>query len=154
MVTACRSYITENGTVLIWDQEARDLIRKIQVTKHFHSSRGSLKRQTHPPHAFSRLVVVRTASTCTRSTSPPSRLCNPQTYLAWSPLRFPKRRFWGSLKASTTNCRRSRKCQLSRFLFTPTATCTVTIYLFLSLLSLLPSHCLHPDQTNNCGVQN
>ncbi|XP_075877996.1 dynein axonemal heavy chain 8-like [Nelusetta ayraudi] len=30
MVTACRSYITENGTVLIWDQEAKDLIRKIQ----------------------------------------------------------------------------------------------------------------------------
>lgn len=33
MVTACRSYITENGTVLIWDQDAKDLIRKIQVTK-------------------------------------------------------------------------------------------------------------------------
>lgn len=33
MVTACRSYITENGTVLIWDQDAKDLIRKIQVTR-------------------------------------------------------------------------------------------------------------------------
>lgn len=31
MVTACRSYITDNGTVLIWDQDAEDLIRKIQV---------------------------------------------------------------------------------------------------------------------------
>lgn len=31
MVTACRSYITDNGTGLIWDQDAEDLIKKIQV---------------------------------------------------------------------------------------------------------------------------
>ncbi|KAI3374766.1 hypothetical protein L3Q82_021323, partial [Scortum barcoo] len=30
MVTACRSYITDNGTCLIWDQKAEDIIRKMQ----------------------------------------------------------------------------------------------------------------------------
>ncbi|XP_045906997.1 dynein axonemal heavy chain 8-like isoform X1 [Micropterus dolomieu] len=30
MVTACRSYITDNGTSLIWDQDAEDIIRKMQ----------------------------------------------------------------------------------------------------------------------------
>ncbi|KAM9349881.1 dynein axonemal heavy chain 8-like [Symphorus nematophorus] len=30
MVTACRSYITDDGTSLIWDQDAEDLIRKMQ----------------------------------------------------------------------------------------------------------------------------
>lgn len=31
MVAACRSYITDNGTRLIWDQDAEDIIRKMQV---------------------------------------------------------------------------------------------------------------------------
>uniref|UniRef100_A0A671YVZ2 Dynein axonemal heavy chain 8 n=1 Tax=Sparus aurata TaxID=8175 RepID=A0A671YVZ2_SPAAU len=30
MVTACRSYITDNGSSLIWDQDAGDIIRKMQ----------------------------------------------------------------------------------------------------------------------------
>ncbi|XP_041805872.1 dynein heavy chain 8, axonemal-like [Chelmon rostratus] len=30
MVTACRSYITDNGMCLIWDQDPEDVIRKIQ----------------------------------------------------------------------------------------------------------------------------
>ncbi|XP_075316794.1 dynein axonemal heavy chain 8-like [Odontesthes bonariensis] len=31
MVTACRSYITDDGSCLIWDQDAEKLIRKMQV---------------------------------------------------------------------------------------------------------------------------
>ncbi|KAM8728478.1 dynein axonemal heavy chain 8-like [Acanthopagrus schlegelii] len=31
MVTACRSYITDNGSSLIWDQDAGDIIRKMQA---------------------------------------------------------------------------------------------------------------------------
>ncbi|KAM8851323.1 dynein axonemal heavy chain 8-like isoform 4-T8 [Spinachia spinachia] len=30
MVTACRSYITNNGTFLIWDQNAEEMVKKIQ----------------------------------------------------------------------------------------------------------------------------
>uniref|UniRef100_UPI0037E892BB dynein axonemal heavy chain 8-like n=1 Tax=Semicossyphus pulcher TaxID=241346 RepID=UPI0037E892BB len=30
MVTACRSYITDDGTRLIWDQDAEDILRKMQ----------------------------------------------------------------------------------------------------------------------------
>uniref|UniRef100_A0A665W6M9 Dynein heavy chain tail domain-containing protein n=1 Tax=Echeneis naucrates TaxID=173247 RepID=A0A665W6M9_ECHNA len=32
MVTACRSYITDNGTCQIWDQDTEVIIKKIQVT--------------------------------------------------------------------------------------------------------------------------
>uniref|UniRef100_A0A8C3AGP9 Dynein heavy chain tail domain-containing protein n=1 Tax=Cyclopterus lumpus TaxID=8103 RepID=A0A8C3AGP9_CYCLU len=31
MVTACRSYITNNGTCLIWEQDAKEIIKKFQV---------------------------------------------------------------------------------------------------------------------------
>lgn len=31
MVTACRSYISNNGTCLIWDQDAKEIVKKIQV---------------------------------------------------------------------------------------------------------------------------
>lgn len=31
MLTACRSYITDNGTHLIWEQEADQVLRKMQV---------------------------------------------------------------------------------------------------------------------------
>ncbi|XP_056290683.1 dynein axonemal heavy chain 8-like [Pseudoliparis swirei] len=30
MVTACRSYISNNGTCLIWDQDAKEIVKKIQ----------------------------------------------------------------------------------------------------------------------------
>uniref|UniRef100_A0A8C7IMJ7 Dynein axonemal heavy chain 8 n=1 Tax=Oncorhynchus kisutch TaxID=8019 RepID=A0A8C7IMJ7_ONCKI len=32
MVTACRAYITDNGTSGIWEQDTQDIIKKIQVT--------------------------------------------------------------------------------------------------------------------------
>lgn len=31
MVTACRAYITDNGTSGIWEQDTQDIIKKIQV---------------------------------------------------------------------------------------------------------------------------
>ncbi|KAF3858031.1 hypothetical protein F7725_011232 [Dissostichus mawsoni] len=31
MVTACRSYITDNGKCLIWDQDAEEMVKKMQV---------------------------------------------------------------------------------------------------------------------------
>lgn len=31
MVTACRAYITDNGSTRIWDQDTQEIIQKIEV---------------------------------------------------------------------------------------------------------------------------
>nr|XP_046263890.1 dynein axonemal heavy chain 8-like isoform X2 [Scatophagus argus] len=52
MVTACRSYITDNGTCLIWDQDAEDVIRKIQdcicLYQEYRSCFQKTKTKTRP----------------------------------------------------------------------------------------------------------
>ncbi|XP_051284477.1 dynein axonemal heavy chain 8-like [Dicentrarchus labrax] len=50
MVTACRSYITDNGTCLIWDQDAEDIIRKMEdcicLYREYQSCFQKTKKQT------------------------------------------------------------------------------------------------------------
>ncbi|XP_037644332.1 dynein heavy chain 8, axonemal-like isoform X1 [Sebastes umbrosus] len=50
MVTACRSYITDNGTRLIWDQDAEDIIKKMQdcicLYQEYQSCIQKTKKQT------------------------------------------------------------------------------------------------------------
>ncbi|XP_044223058.1 dynein axonemal heavy chain 8-like [Thunnus albacares] len=50
MVTACRSYITDNGTCLIWDQDAEDIISKMQdcicLYQEYQSCFQKTKKQT------------------------------------------------------------------------------------------------------------
>ncbi|CAK6957757.1 dynein axonemal heavy chain 8-like [Scomber scombrus] len=50
MVTACRSYITDNGTLLIWDQDAEDIISKMQdcigLYQEYQSCFQKTKKQT------------------------------------------------------------------------------------------------------------
>ncbi|GLD50869.1 dynein heavy chain 8, axonemal [Lates japonicus] len=50
MVTACRSYITDNGMSLIWDQDAEDIIKKMQdcicLYQEYQSCFQKTKKQT------------------------------------------------------------------------------------------------------------
>ncbi|XP_067331791.1 dynein axonemal heavy chain 8-like [Channa argus] len=50
MVAACRSYITDNGTCLIWDQDSNDIIRKMQdcisLYEEYQSCFQKTKKQT------------------------------------------------------------------------------------------------------------
>lgn len=59
MVTACRSYITDNGTCLIWDQDAEDIMSKMQVkmTPIWIISLVSLSRLDYNTHWHQHVAV-------------------------------------------------------------------------------------------------
>ncbi|XP_037304127.2 dynein axonemal heavy chain 8-like [Pungitius pungitius] len=46
MVTACKSYITVNGTSLIWDQDAEEMVKKIQECIRLHEEYQSCFQKT------------------------------------------------------------------------------------------------------------